>query len=39
MQRTRESANNILQIRVSMPSNKWDYIWQEMVLSALRIVA
>lgn len=39
MQWTREGAHNILQIRASMASNKWDYVWQEMVFSALGIAA
>jgi len=39
MQWTREGAHNILQIRASMASNEWDYIWQETILNALGIAA
>ena len=39
MQWTREGAHNILQIRASMASNEWDYIWQETILGALGIAA
>jgi hypothetical protein len=39
MQWTRKGAHNILQIRASMASNEWDYIWQETILSALGIAA
>lgn len=39
MQWTRNGAHNILQIRASMASNEWDYIWQETILIALGIAA
>lgn len=39
MELNREGAHNILQIRASMSSNEWDYIWQEMILIALGIAA
>jgi len=39
MQWTRENAHNILQIRASMASNEWDYIWQETILNAFKIAA
>jgi hypothetical protein len=39
MQWTREGAHNILQIRASLASNEWDYIWQEAILGALGIAA
>ena len=39
MQWTREKAHNILQIRASMASNEWDYIWQETILNAFGIAA
>lgn len=39
MQWTRKGAHNILQIRASMASNEWDYVWQETILSTLGIAA
>jgi hypothetical protein len=39
MQWTRENAHNILQIRASMASNEWDYIWQETILNVFGIAA
>jgi len=39
MQWTRENAHNILQIRASMASNEWDYIWQETILNVFKIAA
>lgn len=39
MQWSRKGAHNILQIRASMASNEWGYIWQDTILGALGIAA
>ena len=39
MQWSREGAHNVLQIRASMASNRWEMEWQDMVFKAIKLVA
>ncbi len=39
MQWTRDGAHNVLQIRAAMAGGEWDYLWQETVFEAMKIVA